>query len=628
MNEDSKLTPYLNRRSVIGTVSRGIVLVVYFFVLTCIISRTFAATSPRVTPCPIRPKTTEASTVIVPPDRMTSLLYNLRGGSEKRNKTRNGQNLRGKLKTMRVLNKKQASEVTRRFLKLGPKGWKYAVEQVAFNTKNSSITTTSTEKNPRGKASNDKYLNQKASKDGDDHIEIRKPSQEAPRLTHYSPFKMYTACMGIVSLWILTGTFFYSYTNEWPVPQSFFYAVDAGMSIGFCTDVAETKLVSKAFTIVYIIMGASVVGGALALFIQDIVEGVVDGERKNNIIVLTKEFELLLGKKAFERLDVSHSGSLSKNEFGKLLKAISNKSPSSPTTKQLSDEDIDVLWTKFDRVEDGVIRFEEFEGTYRGIEGLLDSLLPTNTTATCSTYSENQEIKQATPKIQSIISSLASSVSSFARPLLTSENRIYFVFLAWVLLGIVWGMLDQDWDPITATHFAISALATGGLTAPPVNSDGILPAEPAIFCGFYCLFGIPLMAITFGHFARVLVSDHVAAMERWALTRPITATDYEIAKQYLIHFRGTRTEYSHHRVKSILGRGRQQHEHPSSSPSWRGLRLSDFIVLQIFRQGRISVEAINILKKEFDLLDTDKTGLLTLEEATNWCTSSGEHLQE
>ena len=38
-----------------------------------------------------------------------------------------------------------------------------------------------------------------------------------------------------------------------------------------------------------------------------------------------------------------------------------------------------------------------------------------------------------------------------------------------VTLGVAWGMLRQRWDVITATHFAVSALATGGLTAPPVR---------------------------------------------------------------------------------------------------------------------------------------------------------------
>ena len=531
-------------------------------------------------------------------DEISFLLFDLRGGSEtgnRKDKPMSTSKQNGQMK-------KQRSLAPQRLWKLGIEGWKFAVEKVAFKNSDSEMTN------------NPPKMDPKASTESEDtNIEIRKP-REIPRIPHYSPLKMYSACMGIVTLWMLTGTLFYSHTNEWPLPQSFFYAVDAGMSIGFCTDVAETKLVSKAFTIFYIIMGASVVGGALALFIQDIVEGVVERERKNNRLILTKEYELLLGKEAFDELDVTHDGCLTKDEFGKLLKTTAFRSSSS---KELTDEEIDVLWTKFDRVEDGVIRFEEIEGTYRGIEGLLDSLLSTNTTSpSASTIHDNRNRNPVTSKLRSFVSYLASSLTSFLGPLWESENRIYYVFLAWVLLGITWGMLDQGWDPITATHFAISALSTGGLTAPPVNSDGILPAEPAIFCGLYCLFGIPLMAITFGHFARALVSDHVAEMEQWALTKPITATHYEIAKQYLINFRETKTTkdwYSNYPMKSVFRQGRRQ----GNPPSWRGLRLSDFIVLQIFRQGRISVETIDILRKEFESLDRDQTGLLTLEDATN-----------
>lgn len=438
---------------------------------------------------------------------------------------------------------------------------------------------------------------------GDRHMETKKQkSIPASIQANNRSFKMYCTCMGIVSLWMLAGTLFYSYTNEWPLPQSFFYAVDAGMSIGFCTDVAEVKLVSKAFTIVYIILGASVVGGALALFIQDIVEGIVEQERKNNRLVLTKEYELMLEQEAFEQLDISRTGTLTKDKFFKLLKSKSkgtNNNTTGSSDPQLSDDDIDVLWTKFDRIEDGAIRFEEFMGSSRGIEELIDSLDHKDTTTHRKSIDKEEEGESA-PKLLKWISSLASPVVSFARPLLKKENRIYFVFLAWVFLGISWGILNQGWDPITATHFAISALSTGGLTAPPVNSDGILPAGPSIFCGCFCLFGIPLMAITFGHFARALVSDHVAEMEKWALTRPVTATYYEIAKQYLVRTRGENS------IESNRKRWRQQ--------DWRGLRLSDFIVLQIFRQGRISVDTIDILRKEFDLLDADSNGLLTLEE--------------
>ena len=79
---------------------------------------------------------------------------------------------------------------------------------------------------------------------------------------------MYASCCGIVVLWIGGGTLFYSLHNQWPPSQAFFYAVDAGMSIGFCTAIAETSVSSRAFTVVYILLGASVVGGALALFVE------------------------------------------------------------------------------------------------------------------------------------------------------------------------------------------------------------------------------------------------------------------------------------------------------------------------------------------------------------------------
>jgi Ca2+-binding EF-hand superfamily protein len=359
-------------------------------------------------------------------------------------------------------------------------------------------------------------------------------------------------CVQIVGIWITSGTLFYSFINDWPIPQSFFYAVDAGMSIGFCTDVAETRLVSKAFTIVYILLGASVVGGALALFIQDSLEGIADNRHD------MKEYRLLLEREVFEGANVSQSGVLSFQEFRQLLRA--------STPEPLSDDDVTRLFQKFDHLKDGVIHFEEFAGTYRGIDGLIASL-----------RHDEEPSKPLTARLWSQLRSLTQS-----------ENLIYYVFIGWTALGIVWGMVDQGWDVITATHFAVSAMATGGLTAPSVDSNGILPAEPAIFCGFYCLFGIPLMVVALSHFARVLVAGHVAAMERDALTRPFTASEYHLAKHNLTHAKA------------------------------RGLHLGDFVTLQMLRQGRLNIATFNVLKNEFDILDKDRTGVLTLEEAISW----------
>mmetsp|Transcript_17191 Transcript_17191/g.39721 ORF Transcript_17191/g.39721 Transcript_17191/m.39721 type:complete len:608 (+) Transcript_17191:109-1932(+) len=490
------------------------------------------------------------------------------------------------------------------------------------NTNRSNFKTVTTEKKCSEKKCTTKILQESVDNlaVGNDTETRRQDTQILlqTKSSNYSPFRMYCSCIGIVSIWILTGTLFYSYTNDWPIPQSFFYAVDAGMSIGFCTDVAETKLVSKAFTIVYILLGASVVGGALALFIQDIVEGVVERERQYKSTVLIKDYELKMGKEEFEKFDFSHIGTLNEYEFKEVLTSTQLRPFVGSSTQQLSDDDIDILWSKFDRINDGTIYFNEFAGTYRHLIDFLHG--PEIIRSNSTTFGEEDE-KLATGKLLNSISSFVTSFLPSAKSFFKSENRIYVVFLAWVLLGVTWGMLDQNWDPITATHFAISALATGGLTAPPVDSNGILPAEPAIFCGCYCLFGIPLMAITFGHFARVLVSDHVAAMEKWALTRPITATDYEIAKRYLSQKRGTKP--GSHPTKVTRKIKETLEISSSSSVNLLGLCLSDFIILQLLRQGKISMETINILRKEFESLDTDNTWLLNLEEATNQCTYNG-----
>ena len=154
----------------------------------------------------------------------------------------------------------------------------------------------------------------------------------------------------------------------------------------------------------------------------------------------------------------------------------------------------------------------------------------------------------------------------------------------YLLIGVAWGNIDQQWDIITATHFAISALSTGGLTAPPVDSNGVLPANAAIFCGVYCLFGIPLMALTFAHFARLLVEGHVLSEVKSQILKPLDLTEFELAKHLC-----TKDSFIH---------------------------LSDFIVLQLLRQGKISLQMLNLIKAQFERLDKDHSGVLTLSQAT------------
>jgi len=360
------------------------------------------------------------------------------------------------------------------------------------------------------------------------------------------PLAMYAKCLGIVCTWMAVGTMFYSLCNDWPLAQSFFYAVDTGMSIGFCTDVAEVKLSSKAFTIMHILLGASVMTGALSMVLQDALEGLSSPR--------VEEYQILLERKLFDQADLDRTGQLSLTQFQGLLWA---------TNPDLTQEDIEILWKRFDRMDDGVIYFEEFSSCFRSIDELILGMRD----------------EQPVTKMQAAIL----AIQQFARTVWKKENRIPSACVAWILIGVLWGMCQQKWDSITAVHFAVSALATGGLTAPDVNSQGILPAGPSIFCGVYCLFGIPLFALALTRFANILVAEYVEAQERRALTRPMSAADYEVAKHL------TTTDSVVH--------------------------LSDFIVLQLLRQGKLSRDTIKAMKSNFEDLDSSNSGTLTLEEA-------------
>lgn len=362
-------------------------------------------------------------------------------------------------------------------------------------------------------------------------------------------FKMYTTCIAIVFSWLLLSTLFYANFYKWPYHQSFFYAVDAGMSIGFCTEVKETEVASKLFTIVHILLGASCIGGVLIMLVNSILEGVYNRS--------TEMYKVIVERYSFDKAFKAGNGRLSYDEFNNVLQS---------NGCILSETELKKACSEYDLDHNGFIQYEDFDRIFEGIANIVPS----------SRYINSQwlPLRVAARAFDSLTS------------LFTDKNRrINILFIFWIGVGVAWGM-RYGWDPITATHFAVSALATGGLTAPKNNpTSGYMDTEPALFCAIYSMLGIPLFSFTLTQFARVLIEKYYVEDEYDRITQPLSPSEFEFASKSLCS-----TDDSIH--------------------------LSDFIILQLFRQGKLSVDELEYMRIQFKAFDKTKDGRLSRSEAT------------
>ena len=62
--------------------------------------------------------------------------------------------------------------------------------------------------------------------------------------------------------WVWLGIVFYIFKNNWDLGTAYYYAVEAGLSVGYC-EPAEPDDASKLFTIFYILSGSTLVSGSL-----------------------------------------------------------------------------------------------------------------------------------------------------------------------------------------------------------------------------------------------------------------------------------------------------------------------------------------------------------------------------
>ena len=147
--------------------------------------------------------------------------------------------------------------------------------------------------------------------------------------------KLYLMCAAIAASWFVFATLFFSRSGSVPLAQSFFFTVDTGMGIGFGA-VEEQLQRTRVFTIINALVGASAVGGALALFADNIVA--------ESSTVAAQEFASAALNGAFTRADTSGDGQLGRDELKAALKGLD---------VAVGAQDLDEAMKKFDTNGDG-----------------------------------------------------------------------------------------------------------------------------------------------------------------------------------------------------------------------------------------------------------------------------------
>lgn len=71
----------------------------------------------------------------------------------------------------------------------------------------------------------------------------------------------------VTGIYLMAGTGFYVWWNGWTWPAAFYYAVQAGLSIGFGV-LAETDDISRAYTTAHALVGALLVTAMLSIFFE------------------------------------------------------------------------------------------------------------------------------------------------------------------------------------------------------------------------------------------------------------------------------------------------------------------------------------------------------------------------
>jgi Ca2+-binding EF-hand superfamily protein len=327
----------------------------------------------------------------------------------------------------------------------------------------------------------------------------------------------------IITIWIFGATILYCLANGWSFGRAFYYSIQAGLSIGFGS-LSEDK---KSGTDMW---------SACATDVSELITAIYKQYPRNGTVGIASD--------------------------GQICASYSETNPLADLSKFYTVLHL-MAGASFISGILGIFASAAVESSDAWFEDLKDEIK-------AGKYDEDDA--EAKPV------SCGAKIAGFYDDRRTLCNS-FFLLLTWLLIGVIYGVVKEEWTFITSLYYASAACSTGGLQGPTPDETGVW------FTAFYSLIGVPIYGYTLGQGASLLTETFAKRQKVKTMTMAINQAEFDAASKLR-----------------------------NDSDSSGGIDLFDFTLMELYRLQRTSKAEVQEIWDNFHALDADKNGIFTRSE--------------
>mmetsp|Transcript_88916 Transcript_88916/g.236176 ORF Transcript_88916/g.236176 Transcript_88916/m.236176 type:complete len:417 (-) Transcript_88916:65-1315(-) len=382
--------------------------------------------------------------------------------------------------------------------------------------------------------------------------------------------KVLMLCAVVVFCWLAIGTFVYKLAGNcltntscspngqlvetpvcgWTLGESYYYSVQAGLSIGFGL-LPETEPGSRLYTVFHILAGSSFIGGALALFVTlAITRHRARHDRTEKLLTQYCQKVHVDGYKGFTLEELRGLVRTHPRFYRDMLELVEDdpnvverrlaefKAMKPGEKNKAADDLITEAHGKVDSLKGGRLTIDDLENL-------------------------NKQERKLSFKVKSYVIENWSFV------------LVWSLWFFWMLIGTIYGLVAEKWTFIQSVYFAVSTCSTAGLQGVTRESFAVL------FAGTYSLVGVPLHAAALGTFANLIVDRYNSKVFDEKLAAKVETAEITFVEHI----------NENHAGKDFIDQ-------------------TEFIEVQLLKLGKVDRDLLKQLRDQFKDLDKEGSGMV------------------